>query len=141
MFRYYYFAYKATLSDYLTLAEFLASKDVDKGFVVYDRRTGSACLGFLLHEDCTLDPQRLLPQYMCISGDNGIDNDELDQAFRLDDAMFMSMLSCDIVQTKNLATERRAIAARMGVQLDDDKIRVVEGEGFGFVKSGLKKKK
>jgi hypothetical protein len=140
MFKYYYFAYKATLSDYLTLAEFLASKDVDKGFVVYDYRTGSACLGLVLHEDCKLDYRQLLPQYMCISGDAGIDNDELDQPFRLDDAMFMSMLSCDLVQTKNLAAERRAIADRMGVQLDDDRVRVVEGEGFGS-RVGFKKKK
>ena len=139
MFKYFYFAYKATLSDYLTLADFLASKDVDKGFVVFDHRTCSACLGLLLHEDCKLDYQRLLPQYMCISGDTGIDNDDLDQAFRLDDAMFMSMLSCDIVQTKNLADERRAIAERMGVKLDDDRVRVVEGESFG--KFGFKKKK
>ena len=105
-----YFAYKATLSDYLTLAEFLASKDIDKGFVVYDHRTCAACLGLLLQEDSNLNPQELLPQYMCLSGDTGIDNDDLDQPFKLDDTMFMSMLSCDIVQTKNLAAERRARA-------------------------------
>lgn len=31
MFKYYFFAFNATLSNYLTLADFLAKKDVDKG--------------------------------------------------------------------------------------------------------------
>ena len=137
MFKYYFLAYKATLSDYLTLADFLASKDIDKGFVAYN--THSACLGFLLHENSNLNPEEMLPQYMCLSGDTGIDNDNLDQPFGLDDAIFMSMLSCELVQTKKMAGERSAIAERLGVKLDDDRVRVLEGGGF--VKLGLKKKK
>ena len=81
----------------------------------------------------------MLPQYMCLSGDTGIDNDNLDQPFGLDDTIFMSMLSCELVQTKKMAGERSAIAERLGVKLDDDRVRVLEGGGF--VKLGLKKKK
>ena len=54
----------------------------------------------------------------------GIDNDDLDQPFQLEDGLFMSMLSCDLVQTKNLAAERSAIAERLGILLDDNKVRV-----------------
>ena len=39
MFKNYIFAFKVTLSDYLTMAEFLASKDIDKGFVAYNTHT------------------------------------------------------------------------------------------------------
>ena len=53
-----------------------------------------------------------------------IGGDDLDQPLQLEEGLFMSMLSCDLVQTKNLAGERSAIAERLGIQLETDKVRV-----------------
>ena len=128
MFKYFIFSLKATLSDYLTMTDILASKDVEKGYVVYDHRTYTACLGMQLHEDSDLDPPKLLPQFICILGDTGIDTDDLDQPFGIHDGLFMSMTSCDLVCTKNLAAERSAIAERLGVKFEDDGVWVLGGK-------------
>jgi hypothetical protein len=124
MFKYYFFALKATLSNYLTLSDFLSKKDVEKGFVICDHGAGMASLGLQLYKDSTLSPSILLSQYACILGDMGIDNDDLDQPFELHDGLFMSMMSCDLIQTKNLAIERRTIADQLGILLKHDKARV-----------------
>lgn len=73
-----------------------------------------------LHDDSTLNPA----EYICVFGDVGIDNDALDRTFRLEDGLFMSMLSCDLVQTKNLNAARTAIAQKLHIQLDDGNVRV-----------------
>ena len=125
MFKYYFFALNATLSDYLTLMDFLAKRDVEKGYVCFDHGTGMACLGIQMYEDSDLEPREILAQYACIVGDGGFDsNDELDQPFQIDNGLFLSMLSCDLIQTKNLAVERGTIAKRNGIQLQSDKIVV-----------------
>lgn len=41
--------------------------------------------------------------YTYVVGDTGIDNDDLDQEFGLEEGLFMSMMNCDLIQTKNLA--------------------------------------
>ena len=77
----------------------------------------SCCLGIRLHEDADLDPTKEMP-HTYLLGDTEIDSDNLNQEFRLEDAMFMVMLSCDLVQTKNLATKRATIAGRLGISVD-----------------------
>ena len=91
---------------------------------MYDHRSCLACLGIQLHEDSVLNPPMLLPQFTCIFGDGRFDNDNLDQPFQLEEGLFMSMLSCDLVQTKNLAAEQSAIAHRLRITLEQDKVRV-----------------
>lgn len=56
MFKYYFFAPNAALSDDMTMADFLANGDVERGFVVYDHHTRHASLGVKLHEDSDLNP-------------------------------------------------------------------------------------
>lgn len=109
MFKYYFVAFKATLCDYMTMAELLAKEDVEKGFVVYDQQKQLACFGVQLHEDGDLN---ILPtQFTCVLGDTGIDNDDLDQPFQLEEGLFMSMLSCE---------------ARSGLRINeiDDKVKI-----------------
>lgn len=76
------------------------------------------------HEDSTLDVPKFLPRYTCVLGEVGIDNDNLDQSLKLTEAMFMSMLSCDLIQTKNLAGERGGLAKRIGIALENDNVMV-----------------
>ena len=120
MFKYYFYAFGATLSDYLTMIDFLSKGDVEKGFVVYTHRTGLACLGLSLHDDTDIEPPLLLPQYTYTTGD--VVEDELDQPFQIRDALFMSMMGADLIQTKNLAVERKTFAERLGLQLEDKDI-------------------
>lgn len=124
MFTYYVFAYGATLSDYLTMADYLAKREIEKGFVVFDRVSGVATLGLKLHDDGDLHPPVELSQYTCHLGAGDIDADSLDQPFELQDALFMSLLRCDLIQTKNLAAERAEYAKRLGIQLVEGKTRV-----------------
>jgi hypothetical protein len=123
--KYYFFALNATLSDYLTLCNFLSKGDVEKGYVVYDHRSAMVCLGLKLHGDSDLNPPKLLPQYVFLFGEGGIDDDDdLDQTFQIEDGLFLSMTSCDLVQTKNLSVERKAIAERLGIILEHDRVGV-----------------
>ena len=124
MFRYYVFAYAATLKDYLTMVDFLGRKEVEKGFCSYDRVSGMATLGLKVHDDSDLHPPVELSQYECRIDAGGVDQDDLDQPFELQDALFMALLRCDLVQTKNLARERAECAGRLGLQLVDGDARV-----------------
>ena len=124
MFKYYIFAYNATLSDYLTMGDYLAKGDIAKGFVIYDHVSGLATLGLKLHEDSDLHPPVELSQYICRLGTGGVDGEDLDQVFQLEDGLFMAMMRCDLVQTKNLAAERAEYAKRLGIQLVEGKTRV-----------------
>jgi hypothetical protein len=89
--------------------------------------------GLQLHVGSDLNPPKLLPQYAFMFGEGGIDNDDLDQPFEIQDGLFMSMVSCDLVQTKNLAADRRAIAERLEIVLGNDKVRVEKYDSGQYV--------
>ena len=124
MFQYYIFACKANLSDYLTLADFMAKNDVDNGFLIMDRATHIACLGVQLDEDSDINPADMLPQHTTVMAGVLEGDDKLDQPFGIEEGLFMSMLSCDLVQTKNLADVRSSFARRLGIKLEPDRVIV-----------------
>lgn len=118
MYRYYLFAFGATLSDYLTMADLLTKKEIKRGYVVFSHSAQSASMGIQIHEDKggEFNPFSLT-QYLCIFGDN-IDGDELDQTFTLEDGLYTSILNSDLVQTKGMKNEIESISKDLALNLD-----------------------
>lgn len=126
MLSYYVFNHGSTLSDYLSMMEFLALEDVEKGFVAFEHKVGACLVGFTLQEDFTVKINEWLPRprFRCVTADNSLDKG-LDQDLKLTDAMFFTLASCDLIQTKNMADDRRSCAKLLGLGLDDDEAVVM----------------
>lgn len=106
------------MNDFLFMSQLLSGTDVERAS---DSKTTT--LGIQLHEDSEIIPGEILPQYKHVCADN-IDGDQLDQDFCIEQGLFMSMLQCTLVRTKNLAAQRAAFAERLGIALSKNEVYV-----------------
>lgn len=120
----FYFCDKATLKDYLTMAECLARPDVVAGFVSFSHSTQMAILGLRMDEDAdttgcniTLLDYPSVPLLMSYQS-----SDKLDQVFDIPAGLRIALLDCTLVQTKKLSKLRSAINKDYGIDMDEDKV-------------------
>ena len=110
---YFFFSSNANLGNYVTMADFLTNKKVRKGHVALSIKRSELTMAAVVSNE--IDPTALL-EYACIKfhGNNDDSSDRnreaLDQEFKIEDALRMSMLDADLLQTKRLKKKKTAIS-------------------------------
>jgi hypothetical protein len=118
----FYFAEKATLKDYLTMAECLARPDVIAGFVTFSHSSQTAVLGIRMDEDaeaigCNLLDYPSIPLMMSYQS-----SDQLDQVFDIPAGLRLALLDFTLCQTKKLSKLRSSLVKEYGMDIDEDKL-------------------
>lgn len=109
------FSFGSTLSDFLQLADLLSGKDIETGFVALCHRTGLATMGMKLFEDSDFDPFSCT-QFITVVGETEVGG--LDQEFHLEDGLYISMLTADVMLTKNLKEQKEEMAKQLNLSFN-----------------------
>lgn len=116
-------AANVTLSDYVTMVEFMAKDFVAEAFTVYNHTQGTMQMCFLISEGKEIDVQTdWFPLYAVNYFDDN--SGALDQPLSLEGCMLISMSGCDLIHTKNLRNTRSRIATRLTLTLPDEAVVV-----------------
>ena len=98
----FYFADKASLKDYLTMAGCLSRPDIDIGFVAFSRASHTAVLGFRTNEDAEDFGCNLLRYPSIPSMINYQQPNQLDQTFDVVSGLRLALLDFNLCQTKKM---------------------------------------
>ena len=107
----------ATLSDYITMVEFMQREFVTEAFVVYDHKRGYLQLCCLINEDEEVNSaSHWFPNNYNIQE---FDDDiaELDQPLSIESCMLISIANSDLIHTKNLKNTRSCLCECLGLTI------------------------
>lgn len=102
----------ATLSDYVTMVEFMQHESVTEAFVACDHRRNLLQLCCLMHEDEEVNMKSWFPSYAIQEFDN--DTVELDQPLSIEGCVLISTSNSSLVHAKNLANTRLRLCDKLG---------------------------
>ena len=107
----------ATLSDYITMVEFMRREFVTEAFVVYDHKQSHLQLCCLINKDEEVNSaSHWFPNnYIIQEFDDDIA--ELDQPLSIESCMLISITNSDLIHTKNLKNTRSRLCERLGLTI------------------------